>query len=643
MVSGKSPYLYRAATMALAVMVAAGTCVTAYSQTKKRPAGPPTSRTTTDPPIPSQGKLGQDLFLAIDHRDLAAVKSLLKGGADPNSRNGLMFTPLYIASASHQPEVMEALIAAGAKVDAPSPYGAALTFAALGSHPQGIAILLKHGANVSPMRADQISPLMLASRMGDPVSVKELIARKADVNGKDNDGATPLIYAAREGNIAAAQMLLEAGASVDAADSHGRTPLMYAAIRGHADFVKAMLEKGANVNARDSKGRTALVLSARYGDYPDVARALLDKGADPKAADSTGRTAAACAAARGHAEVARLLGATDSASPAVDSRKAVQASLGLIDASMKQFVKRTGCISCHQEGLGRIATAAARAKGFPFDSDVNQAQLARINGGLTELQPLHLAALKSPEAMKQVPLIEIEEAATGDCWILAGMAEQKDSATPGAGAMAMVVARQQTPAGNWQFALPRVPMQSSFFTFTALAIRSLKAYAPKSYATEVAERIQRAKSWLLTAPAQTSEDRASRLLGLKWAGATETERKKAVDAIRADQRPDGGWSQLPTLQSDAYATGQALYALHAGGGLAVSDTVYQKGVQYLLRTQEDDGSWFVAKRALPANNYFDAGFPHGQSQYSSFNGTCWATLALLQTVDSQQQAKTASR
>ena len=38
----------------------------------------------------------------------------------------------------------------------------------------------------------------------------------------------------------------------------------------------------------------------------------------------------------------------------------------------------------------------------------------------------------------------------------------------------------------------------------------------------------------------------------------------------------------------------------------------------------------------------DADFPHGQSQYASFNATCWATLALMQQIDrprpSAQQA-----
>ena len=44
---------------------------------------------------------------------------------------------------------------------------------------------------------------------------------------------------------------------------------------------------------------------------------------------------------------------------------------------------------------------------------------------------------------------------------------------------------------------------------------------------------------------------------------------------------------------------------------------------------EDDGSWFVNKRAVYANNYFDTGFPHGESQYISYGATCWSTMALM--------------
>ena len=174
-------------------------------------------------------------------------------------------------------------------------------------------------------------------------------------------------------------------------------------------------------------------------------------------------------------------------------------------------------------------------------------------------------------------------------------------------------------------------MQSSFFTFTAYSVQALNAYAPKSAASVVAARVARAKNWLMTAKAQTSEDRSSQLLGLKWAGASAKDRQTVVKTILKDQRADGGWAQVPNMPSDAYATGQALYALRVGGGMSVKDPVYMKGTRFLLLTQDEDGSWFTNKRAIPANNYFDSSFPHGESQYASFNATCWATLALLPT------------
>jgi ankyrin repeat protein len=624
-------------TLAISVAVAAVPGANDHAgKSAKGKGGQAQHRRSIDPPVAAVGKLGQDLFLAIDRRDTATVKSLIAKGADPNCRNGLEFTPLYIAAASHQPEVVNVLLSAGAKFDADSPYGTPLMFAAATANTVSAKDLLARGANVNASRVDGITVLMMASNAGSPEFVAELLKRKADVNAKNYNDETALFFAARAGHEAVTKMLLDAGAKVDLADSDKQTPLMIAAANGHAAVVRMLLQKGAKPNATDAQGRTALILATSAGDYPEVVKTLLDGGAKANAADAKHRTAAAFAVVRGHEKSAALLGEPTSAALAAvgaprDARQAVRSSLGLLQSSMGLFNKSTNCISCHQEGLGRIATGAAKERGFVLDGNVEKALTGRIRGALNAMQPLHAQALKNPEAMKQVPLIEINEVTSGDTWLLSGMAANGDAPTEATAAMAMVVARQQTPDGFWSFSVPRVPMQSSFFTFTALAIRSLQAYGPKASAAEIAERIQRAKGWLAKAPAQTSEDRASRLLGLKWAGATGDEMASAINAIKADQRPDGGWSQLPDLRSDAYATGQALYALRTGG-MSTSDPIYKKGLEFLLRTQETDGSWFVSKRAIPLNNYFSAGFPHGSSQYASFNGTCWATLALLETL-----------
>jgi ankyrin repeat protein len=602
-------------------------------------ATPTLARTSTEPLGPARGKLGQDLFMAVGRGDQTAVQSLLKRGADPNAQNALGLTPLFFAAASGQTPIIEALLQAGAKLDAPSPYGTPLTFATMAGSAPAATLLLARGADLNPFRADGITALMMASRAGSVEIVAELLRRKAAINAKDNDGATALSFAAREGHEAIGRLLLDGGAAVDAADSRRWTPLMYAAVNGHAGFARLLLEKGAQANAREVKGRTPLLLAVTYGDHPEVVRALLDGGADPRALAGN-RTALALATARGHKESALLL-REPAVVPALAAangaqrtpKQAAQSSLKAIQRSVVEFTKRTGCVSCHHEGLSRMATGAAREHGFAIDPALTRAQFQRIQGMVGATRALHQQALKSPEAMKQVPLIEIGEVPPSYSYLLAGMAAEKQPASEATAAMAMVLARQQSPNGAWQFALQRVPMQSSFFTITALTVQALRTYGPRAHAAELADRIRRAKGWLLTAPTETSEDRSLRLLGLKWAGASREEKQKAIQELRADQRPDGGWSQTAALQSDAYATGQALYALNVGGGIPVTDPVYQRGIQFLLRTQEADGSWFVNKRALPVNNYFDAAFPHGQSQYASFNATCWATMALLQTTD----------
>lgn len=83
------------------------------------------------------------------------------------------------------------------------------------------------------------------------------------------------------------------------------------------------------------------------------------------------------------------------------------------------------------------------------------------------------------------------------------------------------------------------------------------------------------------------------------------------------------------MASDAYATGQALVALREAGTMAVTDPAYRRGVEYLLSTQLEDGSWYVRSRAIPFQPYFESGFPHGLDQWISAAATNWATRALL--------------
>ena len=90
------------------------------------------------------------------------------------------------------------------------------------------------------------------------------------------------------------------------------------------------------------------------------------------------------------------------------------------------------------------------------------------------------------------------------------------------------------------------------------------------------------------------------------------------------------------LDSDAYATGQSLYALLEGGKVSASDPALRRGLDFLLRTQFADGTWHVRTRAHPFQPPMDSGFSHGRDGWISAAGTSWAVMALATSLDPTQ-------
>ena len=122
----------------------------------------------------------------------------------------------------------------------------------------------------------------------------------------------------------------------------------------------------------------------------------------------------------------------------------------------------------------------------------------------------------------------------------------------------------QRQEGDWpNYGLARPPLEDGGFQHTAKGIRALQLYLIPGRLAEFEERIARAAEWLEKATPITTEDRTMQLLGIRWAN-----RKAPRTASRNSspcERADGGWGQTNDLPSDAYATGEALYALHETG------------------------------------------------------------------------------
>jgi hypothetical protein len=137
----------------------------------------------------------------------------------------------------------------------------------------------------------------------------------------------------------------------------------------------------------------------------------------------------------------------------------------------------------------------------------------------------------------------------------------------------------------------RQPLEHSEFSETAYAVRALQFYAPAGRKPEYARRIERAKNWLLSQRPVLNEDRVKQLLGLMWAGEKSDSLRAATKKLLAEQLSDGGWAQRPGFPSDAYATGQTLYALNQAGGIRSNDPAYLKG--FLFAEDQPDSSWHV--------------------------------------------------
>jgi hypothetical protein len=262
-----------------------------------------------------------------------------------------------------------------------------------------------------------------------------------------------------------------------------------------------------------------------------------------------------------------------------------------------------------------MTVSTARRHGVAVDEPGARKELATVVEDIAATREQALQGIVSPGGLT-----------TTLGYILMGLAAEGHRADAATDAIVRVITGAQLPDGRWRTPF-RPPTEASEFTATAVSLRGIQLYGSGQPVHRRA--IAAASSWLRRAQPQSTEDHVFRLLGLTWAGASRSLREAAISDLVASQRSDGGWAQLPSMSSDAYATGAVLVALHQAGGIRVSDAAYRRGVQFLLDTQLGDGSWFVRTRSQPTQIYFESGFPHGASQFISAAATNWATQALI--------------
>jgi uncharacterized protein len=289
---------------------------------------------------------------AAERRDAAAIRTLLKQGADVGAAQPDGTTALHWAALHGDAALASMLLVAGANVRATTRLGGytPLHLASQTANAALITILLDGGADVKAPTSTGATSLMLAARVGSVESVKLLLERGADANAKEKTyGETALMFAAAADRADVVALLTAHGADPNAASAFtdlkalavpepptagqsarlpaeappavakpadaktpkppdvagvtrpfryneligaqgGLTPLHFAARQGSLASARALVDAGANVNASSPADRSTPLLVATINGQFDLAMYLLDRGANPNLASEAGAT-----------------------------------------------------------------------------------------------------------------------------------------------------------------------------------------------------------------------------------------------------------------------------------------------------------------------------------------------------------------
>ena len=296
----------------------------------------------------------------------------------------------------------------------------------------------------------------------------------------------------------------------------------------------------------------------------------------------------------------------------------------VLQTSGVQFIMNAKCGSCHHSTLTSMIAEKLKAKGLS-DRDTTAAMR-------TGAMNATLFFVGNPNLINQFVPAKFLPA-----YMLMGLKAEKFPANYNTDLAVDYLISQALPDGHFKAEYARVPFEMGDVHLTATAIYAIQLYASQAKGKQVKILVAKTKAWLEKQQPTNQQELAFQLLGMKWCGSSETAKNTVAKKLMALQNNDGGWSQLPTMQSDAYATGEALYALSESGMMNIAGDVYTNGTNYLLQTQDATGAWLVNTRSNPIQPFVNSGFPPlDENQYISAAATNWATLALVNALPDKQ-------
>jgi ankyrin repeat protein len=212
-----------------------------------------------------QDRLDRALCQALEEGSVSQVTSLLRQGANPNTRDMrkeplLSFTSFFGDLFNPGRRALHAKPALIVLTDNVNHTPTESKWS------ECVRALVDAGANVNVQDISGRTALLYCLQYDDAASVTYLLNHRANPNLKVTDGTNAIflaIFACDEADPRLLNELTQHGALVDKPNNDGQTPLMIAARVSEAGWVKILLQHGASPKLQDKNGKTAL-------DYANV-------------------------------------------------------------------------------------------------------------------------------------------------------------------------------------------------------------------------------------------------------------------------------------------------------------------------------------------------------------------------------------
>jgi squalene-hopene/tetraprenyl-beta-curcumene cyclase len=301
------------------------------------------------------------------------------------------------------------------------------------------------------------------------------------------------------------------------------------------------------------------------------------------------------------------------ADPAPSVKETINRGLAFLTKDSLAFRETKKCAECHHAPFTIWALNEGKRRGYTVDEKA----LAELTAWAVARDiPAKTPPKQGQIDVNQAPLM----LALG---IEAGNAKDAEA---GLKKLLASVLSDQGEDGSWKLSYEFRPIGSSPETLTALALLALSAPNTPDMGQEGKAAQEKGLKWLRAANAD-DEPQVTTLRLVLWRRLSlpATEWEPLVKKLRGAQNADGGWGQTKGAKSDAYATGQVLYAL-AEAGVTPGDEAVRKAQSFLAKAQREDGAWPMVSRAIMRD-----GKPPKNLDPITHAGSAWAVMGLVRS------------